>query len=623
MALSRSLALVVVLLVGLPSLAAVDKAAIDRAVEGGVTALRQMQGGDGTWPHQEIGATALAGLTLLECGVPAEDRAVRQAADAVRSAGITTVATYSIALSLLFLDRLGDPDDVPLIESLTVRLLAGQNGSGGWSYICPDIGAAEVRRLTTALRQRKELVGRRALPELPAAKRRTVQDLAPEIQQQLKLINRLGPRPAGPGDSDNSNTQFATLALWVGRRHGLPVDAAVARVVTRFRGSQHGDGGWGYKAGASPGHHGHLAGSTATMTCAGLLGLAVGHGVSIERAQEKDRKVQGERAVGADRNLQLGLLALASAITPPPANRAPVVPLAGRGGRRDLAGGRTFYFLWSLERVAVALGLDAISGKDWYGWGSAVALASQQPDGSWQGAYGRSGADTCFALLFLRRANLARDLTAHLQGKVKAIDATLKAQLSGPLKPALEPPDADTPPSNEPAEKSSRQEAKPALPEPVKPPVERREPPLIKVEAESVRKARELVQARPEEQSRALERLREGKGLAYTEALVAAIPQLDGERKRQAREALAERLTRMKAETLGNYLKDPEAEIRRAAALAAAMKDDKSQIANLIPLLNDPVATVVRAAHLALKELTGQTFGPDRVAWRTWWDNKK
>src|SRR5207248_841449 len=75
--------------------------------------------------------------------------------------------------------------------------------------------------------------------------------------------------------------------------------------------------------------------------------------------------------------------------------------------------------LWSLERVAVDLSMETIGGKNWYDWGAEVLLKNQESNGSWQGAYGQYGADTCFALLFLRRANLAKDLSASLRNKVK------------------------------------------------------------------------------------------------------------------------------------------------------------------------------------------------------------
>src|SRR5262249_19240609 len=76
------------------------------------------------------------------------------------------------------------------------------------------------------------------------------------------------------------------------------------------------------------------------------------------------------------------------------------------------------YFLWSLERVAVIYDLKKVEGKDWYAWGSAILLASQRPDGSWQDRF-PGVPDTCFALLFLRRANLAKALPDELRGPAR------------------------------------------------------------------------------------------------------------------------------------------------------------------------------------------------------------
>src|SRR3989442_2805064 len=59
--------------------------------------------------------------------------------------------------------------------------------------------------------------------------------------------------------------------------------------------------------------------------------------------------------------------------------------------------------------------------------------------------------------------------------------------------------------------------------------------------------------------------LREGKGVAYTEALAAAIPKLSGDSKLRARDALAERLARMTADTLRDKLQEDSLEVRRAA----------------------------------------------------------
>src|SRR5437870_2419996 len=75
-------ALVAVLLGAWPARAAVDKEAVNRAVESGARFLKGQQAGDGTWSHDQIGLTALAGLTLLECDVPTDDPAIQSAATA-------------------------------------------------------------------------------------------------------------------------------------------------------------------------------------------------------------------------------------------------------------------------------------------------------------------------------------------------------------------------------------------------------------------------------------------------------------------------------------------------------------------------------------------------------------
>src|SRR5438874_1501295 len=94
---------------------AVEKSAVNEAVERGVKALKKLQRQDGTWPHEKIGATALAGLTLLECGVKEDDKAVADAAAACRKVALTTLDTYSLSLIVIFLDRLDRTEDAPII----------------------------------------------------------------------------------------------------------------------------------------------------------------------------------------------------------------------------------------------------------------------------------------------------------------------------------------------------------------------------------------------------------------------------------------------------------------------------------------------------------------------------
>jgi hypothetical protein len=278
--------------------------------------------------------------------------------------------------------------------------------------------------------------------------------------------------------------------------------------------------------------------------------------------------------------------------------------------------GRGYYFLWSLERVAVAFNLDTIGRKDWYGWGAEILIANQAADGSWAGEF--AGApDTCFALLFLRRSNLARDLTASLRGQLKDPGA-IELKGGGVGGASVEPPRLKS--AFGPSEKSSRE---PAV-KPVTPPT----PP--RAEDAVTRLSDELLQAPAARQDQVLAKLRDTPGGEHTQALVLAIPKLTGEARTRARDALAERLTRMKASTLEAYLENEDLELRRAAALACAMKDERGQVPRLIELLDDPEPPVARAAYAALKSLTGQDFGPAIDAtraerakavadWKAWW----
>src|ERR1700687_5287070 len=118
------------------------KEQVQKAVERGVACLKQLQEGDGSWPAHPQGATALVGLTLLECNVPASDPALERAAGFLRKSWMDIKdgdTTYAVALTILFFDHLGDPADTTIIQALAVRLLAGQNAAGGWSYGLPAL----------------------------------------------------------------------------------------------------------------------------------------------------------------------------------------------------------------------------------------------------------------------------------------------------------------------------------------------------------------------------------------------------------------------------------------------------------------------------------------------------
>jgi len=362
------------------------------------------------------------------------------------------------------------------------------------------------------------------------------------------------------------------------------------------------------------------------MTGAGLLGLAVNHGAVAARALERDPKAQPAQNLLRDQSLRAGLVVLSGLVDHPIANKFKGKRARPKHGRID---GKSYYFLWSVERLAVALDLNTIGGKDWYTWGAEILVDNQEADGTWSGNY--QTADTCFALLFLKRANLAKDLTTALRGKIQdPAEVVLRSggvggdslRVPSNIKSGLETEKTKNP--------GPRPDASAKKPTPLQDPKETKRPadPVRPVNppqvSASAKLARELVQSEKPQQERALEQLREGKGVMYTEAIALAIPQLeDKQLLGKARKALVERLVRLKEHSLELYLKDEDVEIRRAAAVAAANKDAKGLVPNLIPLLADREELVQRAAQLALRELTGQNFGKEQQDWQNWWNRQK
>jgi hypothetical protein len=250
--------------------------------------------------------------------------------------------------------------------------------------------------------------------------------------------------PSGAGD--NSNTQFAILALWAARSCDLPLHFTIARLEQRFRSSQKADG-WTYGFTSKRLGYG-------SMTCAGLVGLGVGRGWDFP-AQPNSREMKTKKD---DEGISKGLQALASFLDDPLDRKYAGIREVGPSAAARPKGKLNLYFLWSVERVGVAYNLKTIGGKDWYGWGVEHLLAAQKRDGSWfgDGYQGSSPTtDTCFALLFLKRADLLPGLSAAIQKRLKITDP-------GPTKSPGEKSDPKTG-TKSPGQKTDIREKEPQL----------------------------------------------------------------------------------------------------------------------------------------------------------------
>jgi hypothetical protein len=414
-----------------PVATGIDPARIDAAIDAGIKYLKATQRPDGSWVGQgpeTVGRTALGALALLECNQPPNDPAIQKAVKLIRNSGPTLTATYEAALAIMTLDRLGDPNDRPLIRSLALNLAAGQTLNGGWDYHWdrltdleskqvddflrthwpwsrarprpPELGSRPVvpgKQVTDGTVQLAQPPAKEDRPEVKKPPAKNPPDL-PRIDLRNLPVNELVwngflNRDKAKVLGDNSNTQFGLLGLWVSRRHDVAAECPILLSYERFRRTQFPDGGFGYL----PSGFGSTDSSN-TMTCAGLMALAMGRAVVPAKQKVKEE----------DPAIAAGLKRLAAFIGNPSkdADARPAM--------------ENMYFLWSVERVGVLFDLKTIGKKDWYTWGAQILLANQHANGSWFGPKYMGGTnddhvDTCFGLLFLKRANLAPDLTENIR----------------------------------------------------------------------------------------------------------------------------------------------------------------------------------------------------------------
>jgi hypothetical protein len=181
---------------------------------------------------------------------------------------------------------------------------------------------------------------------------------------------------------DHSCSQFAMLGLLSARAAGVAIPVEVWRDAARhWEVVQCADGGWDYipKDLANP-----IGGKTSktSMTGAGIMGRLVGLAAAGG----------GETAALADTD-PAAMRALAFW-----AGKNPIPPSGHLAAGND--GVSVYYDLYAVERALMLAGKRTLGDRDWYREGALLLFRNQGLDGSWGGGE----ADTCFALLFLKKA---------------------------------------------------------------------------------------------------------------------------------------------------------------------------------------------------------------------------
>jgi hypothetical protein len=299
------------------------------AIDRGVTYLRRQQFPDGSWqevaPVMAGGVTSLCTLAMLNAGVPTNDPQIQLALNILRQ--VPPVANYPTALQTMVFAIAEPEKDIQLLRR-NVRWLEEQQKRdaahrGMWSY------------------------------------------------------------PLGNGD--NSNSQFAILALYEAQRAGVAVNPHTLRAALSYWSqSQNSDGSWGYQ----PGDQG-----TGSMTCAGIGAVAL----ALEVLEEGDATVEGNNARCCRPQRQHGSVDQA------------MEWLANHFSVRANPNNNMWplYYLYGLERAGRLTNQRLIGAHDWYREGSEVLIEQQDKvTGAWiEKGLGRINPNigTSFAILFLAK----------------------------------------------------------------------------------------------------------------------------------------------------------------------------------------------------------------------------
>jgi hypothetical protein len=342
--------------------AELDPVAVKKAIDSGILFLKRGQK-NGLWPDYRAavqnhaypyGTTALCTLALLNCGVGTDDPAVEAALKQLRRLSPGDLQTvYGVSLHAMVLSQ-ADPQkhllqiarDVEWLEAGQIK--SGQN-RGCWGY-------------------------------------------------------------EQPGSSgDNSNAQFAVLALYEAERAGVKVKQKTWELAFDYwKRAQNQDGSWGYTNGGFGGvgnqRVDHLSAGTGSMTCAGIASIIMCQG----QLHEPDAKVNGETVACCGRQPDNPNDPVARGVKWLERNFTVTGnPSGGREGDKERA---HLYYLYALERVGRLTSERWIGKHDWYREGThTLTQGPSRPDalsGKWVGnSIGEENEHvaTSFALLFLSK----------------------------------------------------------------------------------------------------------------------------------------------------------------------------------------------------------------------------
>jgi hypothetical protein len=358
--------------------AKIDPVKVDAAIQKGVEYLK----GAGSPPaHQEIAnSDELLLWTFLHAGLPEDDPKFEELFKRMTSAKLER--TYKVSLQAMLLEEMDRVKYQSRIQQCAQFLVDNQCKNGQWSYGEPSLYVQDV---PSGGPPKKDVAsgGGKAKPK------EFDPSIPPHQRQKPKVVRKVSVKAmkTGPGEGDNSNSQYAALGLRACHDAGVTLPREGIQLAQKWwRDAAFDEGKGGYAGqGWSYGKKGEYGNPWGSMTAGAVGGLAI-YASILGEDWKKDPFVRK------------GLEWMATHFTVTENPGPPAIAQKGPG---------TFYFyyLYAMERVGLLCGLETIGTHEWYPEGAALLLERQRSDGSWLSKNnGEEVWDTCFAILFLRRA---------------------------------------------------------------------------------------------------------------------------------------------------------------------------------------------------------------------------
>ncbi|MBI3270558.1 MAG: hypothetical protein HYZ53_16240 [Planctomycetes bacterium] len=357
----------------------VDEKEVDAAIERGAEYLKGRASYSDSNPESE-----LVLFTLIHAGVflnnPAVDKGITYVTEMKLADVKFKEKTYSIALAAMSLEAANRTRWQNRIAEYAHFLICNQCENGQWSY-------GEVPPLPVSSGGPGDKGGQISSGGGTPGAGRPGQKT--QVQKQIKIEC---PKRIGPKSGDHSNTQYALLGLRACCEAGCVIQEKTWKDAKRvIEAAQKSDGGWAYAWDYPPPGATLIdkSASYGSMTCSGLCDLVICNWYLGDRDFKNNKKtVKAAKWIGDN-----------FTVTEHAAYAKNPQPPVGGGGEVF-----HYYYLYALERSGMLFGVDGFGAHDWYQEGAEYLLKQQKPDGSWDGGGKNVVQDTCFAILFLRRA---------------------------------------------------------------------------------------------------------------------------------------------------------------------------------------------------------------------------